>query len=233
MEKPDCLDIDRIAFIGRTYREYMSMFDLDESVFKNGPVLDCPAGPSSFKAEARGPGFEVVACDLFYGIPAAELLAKGKEDIAHVFEKVDGVPHLYVWKNYNSRNEIIDLRQRALRLFVDDYASERKNQYVHVKLPRLPFPDRSFPLVLSSHFLFLYGNRLDLDFHKACLKEMSRVSSQEVRIYPLQGLDARPYPHLDEVTSFLEAENISVEIEEVPFEFQRGSNKIMKLKRTT
>jgi hypothetical protein len=53
------LDIDHIAFIGRTYFEYMRMFGRDETVFKTGPVLDCAAGPSSFVAEVRSAGASV------------------------------------------------------------------------------------------------------------------------------------------------------------------------------
>lgn len=64
MASCDHLDIDRIAFIGRTYFEYMRMFGLHEAVFQKGTVLDCAAGPSSFTAEACRAGFRVLACDL-------------------------------------------------------------------------------------------------------------------------------------------------------------------------
>ena len=47
------LNIDRIAFFGRTYAEYMDMFGLGESLLRNGRILDCPAGASSFVAEAN------------------------------------------------------------------------------------------------------------------------------------------------------------------------------------
>ena len=140
MKAGDFLDIDRVAFIGRTYFEYMRMFDLDESVLRKGPVLDCAAGPSSFTAEARGLGFNVVACDLLYGSAPGTLLKKGKEDIEHVFEKVEGVPHLYVWEYYKNRNEIIALRHKALELFIGDFTVNRDERYVHAELPRLPFP---------------------------------------------------------------------------------------------
>ncbi len=228
----DSLDIDRIAFIGRTYFEYLRMFGLNETMFGQGPVLDCAAGPSSFAAEAHRAGFRVIACDLLYDLPVETLIAKGKADIEHVFDKLDEVRHLYTWQFYRDNDEIIALRHRALEVFSDDFASGlREGRYVQVRLPHLPFPDRSFTLVLSSHFLFLYGDRLDLGFHMACLKELVRVSSEEVRIFPLQGLDARPYPHMDEVLSFLEGENIDGEMVDVPFEFQKGSNRLMRLSR--
>jgi hypothetical protein len=34
-------DIDRIAFIGRTYLEYIRKFDLDDSLPRQVPILDC------------------------------------------------------------------------------------------------------------------------------------------------------------------------------------------------
>jgi hypothetical protein len=232
MSRREGLNLDRIVFIGRTYFEYVRMFDLDESDLKRRAVLDCAAGPSSFSAEAHKLGFRVTACDTLYHVPPEKLAEKGRADIEHTFQKVDDVPHLYVWKYYKDRNEIIGLRHQALETFAEDFPyGLREGRYVHAELPRLPFPDKAFSLVLVSHFLFLYGDRLDLEFHQACLKELVRVSSGEVRIFPLQGLDARPYPHMDKVLSFLESENIDAKIADVPFEFQRGSNKIMRLRR--
>lgn len=230
MTRTNGLQLDRIVFIGRTYFEYLRMFDLDESALHNGRVLDCAAGPSSFAAEAHSRGLDAAACDVLYGNPIETLADKGRRDIEHTFQKVDDVPHLYVWKHYKDRQEIIGLRHKALDYFsVDFMPGIREGRYVHAELPRLPFPDKAFSLVLSSHFLFLYGDRLDVDFHVASLKEMARVCSGEVRVYPLQGLDAKPYPHMDEALSRLRCEGLQVAIMPTPFEFQRGANRMLKL----
>jgi hypothetical protein len=232
MSRGDGLDLDRIVFIGRTYFEYVRMFDLNESDLKRGAVLDCAAGPSSFSAEAHKLGFQVTACDTLYQVPAEKLDEKGRADIEHTFQKVDDMPHLYVWKYYKDKGEIIGLRHHALETFIEDFPDgSREGRYVRAELPWLPFPDKSFSLVLASHFLFLYGDRLSPEFHLASLREMVRVSSEEVRVYPLQGLDAKPYPHMDEVLAHLRSDGIGVEIAPTPFEFQRGSNKIMRLRR--
>jgi ubiquinone/menaquinone biosynthesis C-methylase UbiE len=216
------LQLDRVVFIGRTYFEYLRMFDLNESALRNGRVLDCAAGPSSFTAEARNKGVDVTACDTLYDMPAEKLADRGRKDIEHT----------YVWKHYKDRQEIIGLRHKALGLFEQDYPDGfRQGRYISAELPRLPFPDRTFRLVLSSHFLFLYGDRLNIDFHVASFKEMARVSYSEVRVYPLQGLDAKPYPYMDEVLKRLRSEGIQAEIVSTPFEFQRGATKMLRLNR--
>ncbi len=226
------LDIDRIAFIGRTYDEYVKIFDLDEQMPAGGRVLDCPAGASSFTAEAYLKGIDVTACDIMYNIHADELFEKGDKDIQHVFEKFDEVSHLYTWSYYKNKDDVISRRKRALELFIHDFRKGlATGRYVRAELPELPFPDKHFSLVLSGHFLFLYSDRLELDFHMKCLKELVRVCSGEVRVFPLVGLDAKPYLHLDDVITSLENTGANVEITKTPFEFQTGSSKIMILTR--
>lgn len=226
------LDIDRIAFFGRTYDEYRKIFDLSESDLGSGPVLDCPAGASSFTAEAHKKGLDVTACDILYNISADELLKRCRNDMQHVFERFDEAAHLYVWNYYKNKNDVMNLRAKAIEMFIDDFSDKNQQErYIHAELPHLPFEDEAFSLVLSGHFLFLYGDRLDIEFHKACLRELVRVSCGEVRIYPLQGLDAKPYPFMADILNFLRREGIRTEIVEGPFEFQRGSNKMMKLQK--
>jgi hypothetical protein len=230
MKKSGGLDIDRIAFFGRTYREYLDLFGLDKKTLSKGRILDCPGGASSFTLEATRMGFDVTACDVLYDLSALELFEKGKRDIEHVFGKFDDASHLYVWDYYHDKERVMGLRNKALELFVEDLSGcASEERYIPAALPDLPFPDRAFSLVLSAHFLFLYGDRLDIDFHKACLLELVRVCSGEVRIFPLVGLDAKPYQHMGEILDFLNGEDIRAEIVKVPFEFQRGADSIINL----
>jgi hypothetical protein len=57
-----------------------------------------------------------------------------------------------------------------------------------------------------------------------------RVCSGEIRIFPLTGLDARPYPHIKKMLSFLAGEGHEAEIRDVPFEFQRGANQMLTIR---
>ncbi len=224
------LDIEHIVFIGRTYKEYMKLFDLEHALPKAGRILDCAAGPSSFTAEASAKGIDVSACDAMYNTEPFALFQKGNMDIAHVFKKFNAVSENYTWKFYKDRDDVISYRKMALGRFAKDFARNKYNKrYQHAELPALPYPDNAFDLILSSHFLFLYGDRLDIDFHIECLKELTRVSCGEVRIYPLCGLDAEPYNQMDNILSYLRKMNIRHEIKKVPFEFQRGSDKMMVL----
>ncbi len=230
MIRTNGIELDKVAFIGRTYEEYLRIFNLDRSTLEQGPILDCAAGPSSFTAEAHARGIRSVACDVLYNIPSDALVEKSRMDIEEVYQKVDAAPELFVWKYYKDRNHACSLRYKALDHFSRDFTPGLKDgRYVHAELPRLPFPDKAFALVLSSHFLFLYGDRLDVDFHVASLTEMTRVCSDEVRVYPLQGLDAKPYPHMDEVLERLRSEGMEAEIVPTPFESQRGADKVLRL----
>ncbi|MBU0675753.1 MAG: class I SAM-dependent methyltransferase [Proteobacteria bacterium] len=232
MKIRDRLDLDRVVFIGRTFGEYLGMFDLDSSVLRCGSILDCGAGPSSFTAEAHRAGILATACDPCYELSAEVLGDKGRDDIDHVFDRFESVEHLYTWNYYRNREALIACRRRALESFLADFLQGiEAGRYIGAALPRLPFPDRTFSLVLCSHFLFLYHDRLDLDFHKASLLELMRVGRAEVRVFPLQGLDAQPYPHLDEIIMFLAGQGVVAEIVGVPFEFQKGSNKMLRLRR--
>ena len=160
------------------------------------------------------------------------LIDRGEADIQHVMERVARVPHLFQWEFYPSINALQEYRTLALRRFQDDYERGFEEQrYINAKLPRLPFEDCRFDLVLSGHFLFTYSDRFDYAFHRAAVLELVRVSAKEVRIYPLQGPDAQPYQYMDTLLSDLRQQGIVAEICQVPFEFQRGSNRMLRVIR--
>ena len=79
--------------------------------------------------------------------------------------------------------------------FLADYEAHFiHNRYVGGSLPRLPFFDGTFDLVLCAHLLFTYAARFDFDWHLAACRELVRVSADEVRIHPLCGLTASRTP---------------------------------------
>jgi hypothetical protein len=68
---------------------------------------------------------------------------------------------------------------------------ESSERYVPVTLPSLPFKDGEFDILLSAHFLFMYADRLDYEFHINTLNELLRVTKEEIRIFPLVDLEGK------------------------------------------
>lgn len=66
-------------------------------------------------------------------------------------------------------------------------------RYVAATLPQLPFRDGRFAMTLSGFLLFTHPDLLD---HRAALRELVRVTSGEVRVYPLHDTAGEPYAEL-------------------------------------
>ena len=98
----------------------------------------------------------------------------------------------YRWDFYGDPAGHRRLRTTSGRIFGADIIANNA-RYQPGTLPELPFSDAAFDLVLCSHLLFTYSDRLDLEFHRLAVVEMARVGAQ-LRIYPLvhqSGSDAR------------------------------------------
>lgn len=87
------LNLDRVVFIGRTFYEYMRMFNLEPSQLLELKVLDCPSGASSFVAEAYNEYNikKVIGCDILYDDGQKDALTaiitlekRGKNDLDHM-----------------------------------------------------------------------------------------------------------------------------------------------------
>jgi len=72
---------------------------------------------------------------------------------------------------------------------------------------------------------------ISAEFHVCTLKEMLRVAL-EVRIFPLRALDGAPSPHLDLVMRQLERLGFEAKVLNVPYEFQRGANEMLCIKKS-
>ncbi len=95
---------------------------------------------------------------------------------------------------------------------------------------RLPFPDDSFDLVLSSHLLFTYSDRLDRAFHRAALLELARVSRGQVRAFPLVSQIGRPETELvEQVMADLAAADVRASIRAVDYYFEPGAGSMLVL----
>ncbi|MFH0071250.1 SAM-dependent methyltransferase, partial [Peribacillus sp. NPDC056705] len=73
-------ELDRVVFIGRTYEEYMQMFDLQLPDLVGKKILDCPAGACSFTSYGVRNGLDVTASDIAYDHKVDDLERKGLQD---------------------------------------------------------------------------------------------------------------------------------------------------------
>lgn len=210
----------------RSYVEYEAMFDLTELP---DSVLDCCAGGASFTAEAAERGADAIAVDPAYELPAAELVDTVRRSLPAGSGIVDQHAASFVWHWYGTPERRDELRVEAADRFLQHVAVEPE-RYVPGSLPELPFPDRRFDLVLCSHLLFTWADKYDRDWHLAALKELVRVSDDEVRIFPLvvQGT-GEPVDYLPDLLD--ELEGVTAEIRKVRYEFQAGADEMLVLTR--
>lgn len=138
--------------------EYQALFSLTSDELGK-KIIDFPARLNSFNAEMFQQNHLSVACDELYADP---LKVKQLSE-TNLTAKTD---------------HTITLQQ-----FTQDFQHGfKENRYVAGTLPRLPFTNYQFDLLLSSFFFFF--NEDDLDQCWNNLMEMLRVAT-EVRVAPL------------------------------------------------
>ncbi len=195
-------------------------------------IVGCGDGPASFNADASRRGAHVISCDPIYRYDAGQLRDRIAATYDEVLEQTRRNAEQFVWREIQSIEELGEVRMAAMSVFLDDYpAGKTAGRYVDAELPSLPFDDGRFDLALCSHFLFLYTTQLGEVFHQAAIREMCRVA-QEVRIFPLLALDATPSPIVERVVDAFDGQGFNLSIDEVPYEFQRGGNQMMRIRRT-
>ncbi|MEH7121434.1 SAM-dependent methyltransferase [Neobacillus vireti] len=224
------LDLDRIVFIGRTFEEYVNMFLLSKEELKDKKILDCPAGACSFTAVGNKTGLNITACDIAYYHSEEDLKNKGLQDIEHAMEQMEISKSNFKWNYFQNVEELKKNRITALNDCAKDMV-ESSERYVPATLPFLPFKDQEFDLLLSAHFLFMYADRLDFEFHLKTLDELLRVTKEEIRIFPLVDLEGKRYEYLDRVIEYLTNQGCIVEEVRVPYEFQRNANSMLKINK--
>ncbi|MVO89268.1 MULTISPECIES: class I SAM-dependent methyltransferase [Streptomyces] len=215
----------------RSFDEYRAMFALTDDDLGQR-ILDCPGGAASFVAEAGARGVDAVAVDPQYGPERDVLGALALREIEHKHAYVADNAGGFVWDWFGSPERYTRLRAGSARAFTADIAA-RPDRYVAGALPHLPFPDRSFDLVLSSHLLFSYGAQFGEDFHLSALIELVRVARRAVRLFPvvLHTSDQR-YPALDRLRAELAGLGVPSRLDRVGYAFQPGGDEVLVLDAT-
>jgi hypothetical protein len=222
--------LDHVVPWGRSYDEYAAMFALSGADL-GSTIVGCGDGPASFNAEATRRGTRVVSCDPIYRVSPADLRRRIDHTCDTILEQTRQNQHEFVWESIPSIDALGRIRMAAMTDFLEDFASrDAAGRYVSAELPQLPFVDAAFDLAVCSHFLFLYTVQLTEAFHCSAAREMCRVA-REVRIFPLLALGGRRSSHVDPVAAALRYEGFAVSIERVEYEFQRGGNEMMRVRR--
>lgn len=220
--------LEDIVPFGRSWRDYVAMFDLGDTDLA-GFLLGCGDGPASFNAELSERGGRAVSLDPVYAFSADRLRQRIEAALPEVMAGVRANRDNFLWDRYGDPGGLEAERRAAMDRFLADLpAGRREGRYVAGSLPRLPFAPRTFDLALVSHLLFLYSGHLDGAFHVGALKELARAA-REVRVFPLLDLDARPSPHLDPVRKDLAAAGLDSELVRVPYAFQKGGDRMLRV----
>ena len=216
---------------GRSYSEYVAMFALsDDDLGKT--ILGCGDGPANFNAELTKRGGTIVSVDPLYAYDVDDIRKRIDETFDQVIQETRINVNEFVWEHIRSVDELGNVRMQAMRDFLSDYPRGKlEARYVAESAPILSFPDNSFGLAVVSHFLFLYSDHLDLKFHIDAITELCRVCG-ETRVFPLLQLGAAPSCHLKPLIDHFKAYGYDVSQVRVPYEFQRGGNQMLQIKKS-
>ncbi|MEQ1527970.1 MAG: SAM-dependent methyltransferase [Methylococcales bacterium] len=221
--------LDKIVPWGRSYAEYLSMFNLSD-VDLSKRIVGCGDGPAGFNAEFSQRGGQIVSVDPIYCFDTAQLSSRIEETYETVMAQTRQNQGNFLWHTIANMDELGKIRMSAMQMFLADYEiGKSQGRYIAGELPVLPISNQAFELAISSHFLFLYSEHLSADFHKQALLEMLRVAA-EVRVFPLLTLNTEPSPYLTEIMAYPEGLGFSVDIQPVAYEFQRGANRMLVIK---
>lgn len=217
--------------LGRTFDEYYRMFDLNDELLKKEVFLDAASGVSSFCAEARARGYNVTASDKIYTSDPSEIENKCAKDLDVVMEQLPGIADLYLWNYFKDIKALKNNREKAYRSFIEDFKKYGIKRYVPAEFPATNFQNGQFTISLASHFLFVYEDRLDYDFHKKTIIELLRISSKEIRIFPIVNLKGNRSSFIETLMHDEEIGRYRISIRKVSYEFMKNGNEMLVIEK--
>jgi SAM-dependent methyltransferase len=219
------MKLDKVVPFGRTLAEYKLMFNLTEIDFKK-QILDIGAGPASFAAEMYKLGYDVTAIDPVYHFSGAEIKQRFDDCVDNIIQQVEDSRADWVWKYHQSPTDLRRSRELALELFLADYDEGKvAGRYIAGEVPDA-IGLQSYDLILCSHFLLLYSEQLDWEFHRQAVTGLLE-HSKELRIFPLLTLALDRSPYINPLREYLEKLGYHTEIVPVEYELQPGGNEML------
>lgn len=222
--------LDKVLPFGRSFEEYWLMFGLTERDLDK-KIIGIGDGPASFNAEMKELGNNVTSVDPLYIYSGEDIEKQFYVVVDNVMEQLKSSPGDWTWTYHTSPENLKIHREQAVKKFLRDYERGKEaKRYITGELPSLNFKDASFDMALCSHFLFLYSEHYDYEFHRKSVYEMLRIAG-EVRIFPLLDLSLKRSTYIDPLTEELLKDDYSVDIRKVEYEMQRGGNEMIVIKR--
>jgi len=222
------MQLDQVVPFGRSFDEYVRMFSLEHADLGKS-ILSVADGPASFNAEGTAKGIKIHSCDPLYAFGANEIRDRFYAVLDNIITQIEDTPDSWVWSYHSSPDDLRKNRIAVTERFYNDYEmGKAAGRYAFGELPSLSYKANSFDLSLCSHFLFLYSDRLDLDFHLSAMAQMLYIA-KEVRIFPLLTLDQQKSPYLSPVIEHFRAAGYQCEIEKVAYELQPGGNEMLRI----
>lgn len=222
------LKLEKVIPWGRSFEEYVRMFNLTSS---DCPlkILDCAAGPAAFNAIMTRQGNSVISCDPIYQFTPQAIAQRIQETYPVVVEGLKAAFEDYVWTEFNSPEQLGEVRMTAMQQFLEDFPlGLQQGRYQVGELPSLPLANQQFDLALCSHFLFSYSDHFSEEFHLQSILELCRVAT-EVRIFPLLKVSGEVAPLVSIVREKLQSQGYQTEIQTVNYEFQKSGNKMLRI----
>lgn len=213
-----------IAVTARGLDDYRHMFALDEDTLAQGEFLDCASGASSFGAELRARGGQVLSVDPLYGAGLDAVRQRALHNLNNCEQWLSAHADVIDWNHLGSPAAYRRNGLRSLAQFTADFAADR-DRYLSASLPVIPLEDDVVDVALCANFLFAYADTFDVDFHVAAITELARIARSEVLIHPISARDGRNLDDFtDAVDRGLSAAGLHTQIFIAPSTWLRGAS---------
>lgn len=210
---------------GRNYDEYTKMFGLSEDEL-HAKIAGFADGPASFNAEHCHQGGRVVSFDPIYRYSVDKVKLCLQEAKRLMFEHICKNTCLDESTAAINIDELEKHHTGATQTFLDDYEKGKaEGRYIDHEMPfRIPFPDNSFDLGLSSHFLMLYP-KLGINFHIQAMEEMLRLC-HEIRLFPTVDTTGKHTGLTDKLIGHF-CDDYKVTLQKTACHYMNGANEML------
>ncbi|GEM_PF-3515933 len=208
------------GFGSYTLKDFQAIFDLSTADL-NKKILVYGAGASPWMPATASWTW----VDPFYQRSAAKMkqqIDAKYQTLQHAFQTH---PAEYSWSYFKSADAALAAFKNQTTQFLTQF-KQHPDQYLPYALPKLPFLDRSFDLILSLDAFFIPHRDLP-----ACLDSLSEFKriAHEIRIFPLLDKTHPLFPALGQLILNLQQHGFGIEIKHSPFTLRLPADALLKI----